>query len=596
MKKSLDWHYTPLGRVILFLGSIQLAVPVLFLVSIALGVGTYLDSKQNATVAREWVYGSLWFAGLMALTCVSLIFAVFTRYPWKKKHIGFITVHASLVALIAGGFWSMWGRIDGHLVLREGTQGNIIETADHQIEVMEPNRGEFNSLGAAPAPLGRKSYTLGGVSFEVVERWQNSKEEEVVANDSPVPLRAVDISPVAGPQSAWVGQEDQAGPAPTLLGLKVLVLPEGSDWTPPAAAPKGEYLFVVAGHVHALGKVGDEVIPGWTIAEINRFTRATVAGDSMVEGPATAPENPAVQVKLTDGKGTTEVHTAFAQFPDMVMGRTLEGQARSGAKLVPGGAGAGGETLVVFGTVEKTKIGYVGVDGVGHTVEVEPRYPMTINVGDREVTIHRQLSHAHVSQELVKAPVAKDNNPALLVRVGNATQLHTIAWKGMLPVTGEGGRQLAIYYGPRRVQIPFTVRLDKFHKIDYPGTDMAMEYQSDVGILFPGQAPSTFNISMNHPYAYGPWKVYQASFVGTDVSVFSVMHDPGLTLTYIASVFLCLGVVVTFYSRSMSWGHPGIPIRPQDPVKKESSDVPPTVVRHAAVPGDLPEPLESVRG
>jgi hypothetical protein len=33
--------------------------------------------------------------------------------------------------------------------------------------------------------------------------------------------------------------------------------------------------------------------------------------------------------------------------------------------------------------------------------------------------------------------------------------------------------------------------------------------------------------------------------------------------TYIASVVLCVGVAVTFYSRSMSWGHPGIPIRPE---------------------------------
>ncbi|MFO0835406.1 MAG: cytochrome c biogenesis protein ResB [Phycisphaerales bacterium] len=596
MKKSLDWHYTPWGRTILFLGSIQLAVPVLFLVAIALGVGTWLDSKQNATVAREWVYGSWWFVALMVLTCVSLIFAVITRVPLKKRHIGFVTVHASLVALIAGGFWSMWARVDGHLMLSEGTQGSIIETQEHQIEVMEPNRGDFNSLGAVPAPLGRKSLTLGGVPFEVVERWQNSKEEEVVANDSPVPLRAVDISPFAGPQSAWVGQEDQTGPAPTLAGLKVLVLPNGSDWTPPKPEgnAKGDFVFTDAGHIHALGNVGDEALPGWKITELKRFARAMVSGDTIVEGSASSPENSAVQVLLSDGKGSTELHIAFAQFPDMVMTRTIEGQAKSGAKLMVGGTNT--ELLVVFGTVEKTKIGYVGIDGVGHTVDVESRYPMTIKVGDREVTIHKQLSNAHVFTRVVEAPVAKDNAPAILVRVGTSTELQTVAWKNMVPVMGENGRQLALYYGPKRAQLPFTVRLDKFHKVDYPGTEMAMEYQSDVGIIFPGQPETKFNIYMNHPFAHGPWKVYQSGFNGTTVSIFSVMHDPGLTLTYIASTFLCIGVVVTFYSRSMSWGHPGIPIRPQDPVKKESKDVSSTVVRRAVVSGAAPEPLESSRG
>lgn len=596
MKKSLDWHYTPWGRTILFLGSIQLAVPVLFLVSIALGVGTWLDSKQNATVAREWVYGSWWFVALMGLVCVSLVFAVFTRIPLKKKHIGFVTVHASLLALIAGGFWSMWARVDGHLMLREGTQGNIIETQEHQIEVMEPNRGDFNSLGAVPAPLGRKSLTLGGVSFEVVERWQNSKEEEVVANDSPVPLRAVDISPVAGPQSAWVGQEDQAGPAPTLLGLKVLVLPDGSDWTPPTplATAKGEFVFAAAGHMIPLKNEGEELIPGWKVSELKRFSRAMVSGDTIVEGSADSPENPAVQIKLSDGKGSTELHIGFAQFPDMIMSRTIEGQAQSGAKLMVGGNN--GELLVVFGKIDQTKVGYVGMDGVGRVFELEPRYPVTLQFDTREVTIHRQLSNAHVDTRLVEAPVAKDNSPAILVRVGNSNELKTIAWRNMLPVTSDSGRQLAIHYGPRRAQLPFTVRLDDFRKVDYPGTEMAMEYESEVGIMFPGQPETKYEIYMNNPYAHGPWKVYQSGFNGTDVSIFSVMHDPGLTLTYIASTFLCIGVVVTFYSRSMSWGHPGIPIRPQDPVKKESNDVSSTVVRRAVVSGAAPEPIESGRG
>lgn len=563
MKKSLDWHHTRLGGVILFLGSIQLAVPVLFLVAIGLGVGTYLDSKQNATVAREYVYGSWWFIGLMVLTCVSLIFAVFTRYPWKRKHIGFITVHASLVALIAGGFWSMFGRIDGNLRLEEGTMHNVIETAAERLEVLEPSPNGPQSMASVPAPMGRKSLSLAGVPVEVMERWENSREEEAVADDSPVPLRAVEIAPVAGPQTAWVGQEDQAGPAPTLLKLKVLVLPEGSDWQPPTPTnvPKGEFVFVVGSEHFPLKGVGEEVFPGWKIVELTRYERAMVAGDAITEGPTSAPANPAVQVKIANGT-TTEQHTAFADFPDMIMGKTIEGTGNSASRLVAGGASVG-EELVVFGTVAKTKIGYVGLDGKGRVIEPEQTYPMTLDFGSREVTIHKQLARAHVTISNVQAPVAKNNRPALLVRVGDSQNLDVLLWHDTIVVTAPDKRQVMLHFGPERKLLPFWVRLDKFHKVDYPGTDMAMSYQSDVGIIFPGQAEKKFDIYMNHPYAHGPWKVYQSSFQGTTVSVFSVMHDPGLWLTYIASAFLCLGVVVTFYSRSMSWGHPGIPIRPE---------------------------------
>jgi hypothetical protein len=66
-------------------------------------------------------------------------------------------------------------------------------------------------------------------------------------------------------------------------------------------------------------------------------------------------------------------------------------------------------------------------------------------------------------------------------------------------------------------------------------------------------------IHMNHPFKSAGWKVYQSGFMGTDVSIFSVMRDPGLPLTYLSCIGLCLGILVTFYSKALSAGHPGIP-------------------------------------
>lgn len=591
MKKTLAWHHTPLGGIVLWLGSIQLAVPVLALVAVGLGVGTYLESTQNVRVARQYVYGSWWFIAVMALVCVSLVFAVITRYPWKRRHIGFITVHASLIGLIGAGFWSMFERVEGSLALQEGTMSDVLETSEEQLELLQHNAGGFENLASAHAPDGPASFDLGGVSIQVLERWQNCREEDTVVDDSPVPLRAVDIAPAAGPQTAWVGQEDQAGPAPTLLGLKVLVLPEGSDWTPPAPvadAPKGQFVFVVGRQRYVLGEVGQEVMPGWKVVELQRFARALVVGDGISEGPAGSPENAAVRVKISDGKGTTELHTAFEKFPDMVMGKPLEGTGNSASRLVPGAARAEAETLVVFGTVAATKIGYVGLDGKGRVVEVAQKYPMEISLGARDVTIHRQLARAHAINRTVKAPPAKENRSCLLVRVDGGVDLQTLPWKGMLDVAAADGSHRVLHYGPRRVQLPFTVRLDRFRKTDYPGTEMAMAYQSDVVVSVAGQPETPYEIYMNHPYAHGPWKVYQSGFMGSNLSIFSIMRDPALPLTYISSIFLCLGVVITFWSRSMSWGHPGIPIRPVE-VQKESGDdqsrpVRPVPVVHDPVP------------
>ncbi len=596
MKATKAQPRTRLGAVVHWLGSIQLAVPVLVLVAIGLGVGTFLESTQNVRIARQYVYGSWWFLAVMALMCVSLIFAVVTRYPWKRRHVGFIMVHAALVALVVAGFWSMFDRVEGHLALQEGTASDVIETADEQLEVLQHNSGQFDSLGSAPSPMSPETLTLAGVRVQVLERWENSRDEEFVADDSPQPLRAVEISPMGGPQSAWVGQEDQAGPAPMLMGLKVLVLPEGSSWAPPVGADqaKGQYVFVVGSDRFPLKNVGEEVFPGWKLVEITRFARALVAGDGITEGPSSAPLNAAARVKISDGKGTIEQHTAFEAFPDMVMGKPIEGGGNSAARFVVSGLQGEPETLVVFGTVAATKIGYVGLDGKGKVIEPEQKYPMTLKVGQREVTILQQLARAHQSSRTVKMPVAKENRTALLVRIGDSTELQTLSWKGMAPVASADKGTLVLHFGPKRVKLPFTVRLAKFRKTDYPGTEMAMEYQSDVGVTLAGQGESPFEIYMNHPYKHGPWKVYQSGFMGENMSIFSVMHDPGLWLTYLASVVLCVGVVVTFYSRSMSWGHPGIPIRPEE---KESIDGPSPVVRRAGVGAgvrvDVPEAVGS---
>lgn len=117
-----------------------------------------------------------------------------------------------------------------------------------------------------------------------------------------------------------------------------------------------------------------------------------------------------------------------------------------------------------------------------------------------------------------------------------------------------------------------------------------MAYESDVGIVEDGKAEVPYRIYMNHPYKHGPWKVYQSGFMGDRTSIFSVMHDPGLPLTYIASIVLCVGVVITFYSRSLSWGHPGIPIRPEE---MESNNASPRTARRPVVSDVLPEPVGS---
>lgn len=547
-----------LKRISKFLGSIQLAVPVLFFVAAAMAWGTYLESTQSSAVSRATVYGSWWFIGLMLLICVSLIFAVVNRYPWKRKHVGFITVHAGLIILIVGSFWSMFGRIEGHLTLEEGASGDQIETEREVVELAEFNAGKSTIVGSTAAPNGPASLTLGAMKAEVVERWDNCQEINYVADDAPEAMRAIEVSgnPTAT-EGDWVGEEAKAGGAPTLEGMTIRVLPDGAPWTPPIAPVKSVtgYVFVADGKQYPVGEIGSQSLPGWTIVSIQKFEKALVTGGKITEGGAE--RNPAIEVVITNGQGSSERHTSFEAFPDMVLAKTIEGTAKSEARLTTAAGSADKETFVLYGTIASPKFGYISPDGAGRELATPASAPWVFQLGTHQIRVLRQLAHARAAVKFVKAPTATDRRPAIVLKIANQSEPVVLAWKQFERV-GPGGNQM-LRFGPQMVQLPFSVKLNDFRKTDYPGTEMAMSYESDVTISSQGMADLPYLIHMNTPYAFSPWKVYQSGFVGERVTVLSVMRDPGLPMTYAGSIVLCVGIFVTFFVRPMSSGHPGIP-------------------------------------
>ncbi|MGE4196529.1 MAG: cytochrome c biogenesis protein ResB, partial [Phycisphaerales bacterium] len=424
------------------------------------------------------------------------------------------------------------------------------------------------------------TYTLGGMSIRLVEHWSNTREEFEITNDNASAFRAVEVS-LRGESGSgtWIGEDTGSGPG-VIEGLTVEVLAPGNAWDAPAPATREKGYFFGGETKTALGAVGSEAAPGWTIQGIKHFDRAMATTDGLTNS-TDGPANPAVEVLITDGKGSVERHTAFADFPDMVMSKKLEGSARSGLTLSPARSSrAGGEALTLFGDVGVLQAGYVSPGGEVSTFKQEGALPWTIHCGSRSVTILKDYPRAQERSRFVKAPPSAEFRPAWLVSIDGAEPT-PLAWKGILPASASAGGATLLRHGPRTVTLPFSLRLSRFHKSDYPGTDMAMAYESDVAYAVGGQQERSTTISMNNPLVSSGWKVYQSGFVGQDVSIFSVMRDPGLVLTYISCATLCIGILITFYGRGLSWGHPGIPTPFST---KENGHVPQPV-------GDTPVPV-----
>jgi hypothetical protein len=99
------------------LGSIHLALGAGTLFTIAMIVGTCLESWYSAAIAQELIYYSWWFLLLLTLLAVCIFFAAVKKWPWKKHQTGFLITHVGMLTMLAGGVLNFIGGVDGTMQL-----------------------------------------------------------------------------------------------------------------------------------------------------------------------------------------------------------------------------------------------------------------------------------------------------------------------------------------------------------------------------------------------------------------------------------------------------------------------------------------------
>jgi hypothetical protein len=95
--------------------------------------------------------------------------------------------------------------------------------------------------------------------------------------------------------------------------------------------------------------------------------------------------------------------------------------------------------------------------------------------------------------------------------------------------------------------LPFTLTLNEFTKFRYPGSDMAMEYESKVTVENEEGIRFDQDIRMNEPLRFEGVTLYQSSFIqtmeGEEMSVLAVVENEGYWFPYLASVLMAIGLI-----------------------------------------------------
>lgn len=100
----------------------------------------------------------------------------------------------------------------------------------------------------------------------------------------------------------------------------------------------------------------------------------------------------------------------------------------------------------------------------------------------------------------------------------------------------------------KRKYFPFNIHLNDFTHDRYPGTEIPRNFSSKVTVenRETGEQRDAL-IYMNHPFRYGGFTFYQASFAKNDTaSMLQVVRNPGWMIPYLSCIFISLGLLYQF--------------------------------------------------
>jgi hypothetical protein len=561
-------------------GSLKLAVVVLCLLAVSMAVGTFLESRENARVAAQVVYRSWWFNGLLALLAVNVAAAALTRWPWKRKHVGFVITHAGIIILLGGCSATFHYGTEGMMEMRIGEPPlNVVRVEDEALTVVVPETG-----ARSKTPLRVKND--GTVKPHVIRAandlrltidafMPNSRVVQLVEDGGSEPNPALQFqlkSEMAGQDvTDWLlassPERSHANVGPAQLQFAVARDADEVNrlTTAPEEAKKAgpELQIEVDGKRFAVPIIGnvDKSVP---LGESG--INAHVAGywpDFQLDEnhePSTAsnePNNPAAVVVLS--RGTDEERQfVFASGQVDPIVRTISGKA-IGARvsLTVGGAATRRTGMLTVVLAPDGSLHYAVAAKTGFkSGELTVGTPVATGWMDFQFTPMKYVAKAQVSERIEPAATDSEGNaPALKVTARVRDQAHA-EWVrfGQPTAMAVGGKTVHVMYGWDLMQLPFSVELQDFvverdeGSMNVAGWTSKMLFHDDVRGL-----TQRASVWMNHPAWFNGYKFSQASWNPNDLkyTALQVKKDPAFVTyaTWTGAVLIVGGIALMFWGR-----------------------------------------------
>ncbi|GHV06756.1 cytochrome c biogenesis protein [Campylobacterota bacterium] len=188
---------------------------------------------------------------------------------------------------------------------------------------------------------------------------------------------------------------------------------------------------------------------------------------------------------------------------------------------------------------------------IAHTVHPFDTRRLYATLDGINVVLREHFSAA--SRQIVEA-TTKTGVSAVVLEASHKGETREVALLGGGGMTGQSaeielaGRPFVLNYGSAAIELPFSLKLDRFLLERYPGSQSPSSYESRV-TLIDGDISEQHRIYMNNILVHKGFRFYQSSYDRDEEgTVLSVSNDPGVWITYLGYTILSLGFFAAFFS------------------------------------------------
>jgi ABC-type transport system involved in cytochrome c biogenesis permease subunit len=554
-------------------GSLRFAAVVLVMLCIASACATVYEAKHGTPAALIVFYKSWWFEALLGLLGLNVLASMLSRYPWSRRHVGFLVTHASIIVILLGAWVTkQWG-INGQAAIVEGQSAREFTTDQEALTIRKAGQPQAKTVDLAGGVGGIKPVTrpstgpleADGVRALVESYLPDSDWTERVTNDNAQPNLALEITLSSDGEvtKEWIFTDN---PRASSISVRAAASPAEIDQfltaptTQPAIAKTVKLEIAGATFEYPLEQcmAGPVAVgqTGYSIKVLRYLPHALVGENKQLTSASDQPVNPAIEAEIAGPSGADKRY-AFARFPEFgSMHGTQSPTAEVKLSFVaPSEAENKRPIEVVAGPQDRLAVRFNPPSGAPVRREVALGQTLDTPWPGMRFSVARRFENARRESVVQAVSPPRDNRvPAIAVSLQAGQENRQVWLRKHEPQTLElTGTKYELTYAEKRLPLGFEVRLNKFHLGTYPGTGRPRSFESHVTLVSSAGSEENRIISMNHPAKFGGYSLFQSSYQqsrsGPTTSVLSVSWDPGQPIVFGGYVTLIAGMLYVLVTR-----------------------------------------------